>query len=48
MVLQTKGHYVDIADHVRLHITERSNKDTIKETLKWDITLLAMLKKSTM
>ncbi|WP_300435510.1 IS1595 family transposase [Christiangramia sp.] len=27
--------YVDIADYVELHITEKSNKDTTKETLKW-------------
>ena len=27
--------YVDIADYVELHISEKSNKDTTKETLKW-------------
>lgn len=27
--------YVDIADYVELHITEKSSKDTTKETLKW-------------
>ena len=27
--------YVDIADFVELHITEKSNKETTKETLKW-------------
>lgn len=27
--------YVDIADYVELHITEKSNKETTKETLKW-------------
>ncbi|MEN5133469.1 transposase, partial [Elizabethkingia anophelis] len=27
--------YVDIADFVELHITEKSNKETTKEILKW-------------
>lgn len=27
--------YVDIADFVELHITEKSDKDTTRETLKW-------------
>ena len=27
--------YVDIADYVELHITEKSTKDTTKETLRW-------------
>lgn len=27
--------YVDIADFVELHITEKSNKESTKETLKW-------------
>lgn len=27
--------YVDIADFIELHITEKSNKETTKETLKW-------------
>tara|TARA_R110002126_G_scaffold36321_1_gene110652 strand:+ start:870 stop:1586 length:717 start_codon:yes stop_codon:yes gene_type:complete len=27
--------YVDISDFVELHITEKSNKETTKETLKW-------------
>ena len=27
--------YVDIADFVELHITEKSDKETTKETLKW-------------
>jgi len=27
--------YVDIADYVELHITEKSNEQTTKETLKW-------------
>jgi len=27
--------YVDIADYVELHITEKSSEDTTKETLKW-------------
>lgn len=27
--------YVDIADFVTLHITEKSDKETTKETLKW-------------
>lgn len=27
--------YVDIADYVELHITEKSNKQTTEETLKW-------------
>ena len=27
--------YVDIADYVELHITEKSNKKTTEETLKW-------------
>ncbi len=27
--------YVDIADFVELHITEKSSKETTKETLKW-------------
>mgnify|MGYP002795052749 CR=1 FL=1 len=27
--------YVDIADFVELHITEKSNKETTKKTLKW-------------
>jgi len=27
--------YVDIADYVELYITEKSSKDTTKETLKW-------------
>jgi len=27
--------YVDIADYVELHVTERSGKDTTKDTLKW-------------
>ena len=27
--------YVDIADYVELHITEKSSKDTTKETLRW-------------
>lgn len=27
--------YVDIADFVELHVTEKSNKQTTKETLKW-------------
>jgi len=27
--------YVDIADFVELHITEESNKQTTKETLRW-------------
>lgn len=27
--------YVDIADYVELHISEKSDKDTTKETLKW-------------
>lgn len=27
--------YVDIADFVELHITEKSDKQTTKETLKW-------------
>ena len=27
--------YVDIADFVDLHITEKSNKETTEETLKW-------------
>lgn len=27
--------YVDIADFVELHITEKSNKETTKDTLKW-------------
>lgn len=27
--------YVDIADYVELHITEKSNKQTTKETLQW-------------
>lgn len=27
--------YVDIADYVELHITEKSTKETTKETLKW-------------
>lgn len=27
--------YVDIADYVELHITEKSNEQTTKETQKW-------------
>lgn len=27
--------YVDIADYVELHITEKSDKNTTKETLQW-------------
>jgi len=27
--------YVDIADYVELHITEKSSKDTTKDTLRW-------------
>lgn len=27
--------YVDIANFVELHVTEKSNKETTKETLKW-------------
>lgn len=27
--------YVDIADYVELHITEKSNKETTEDTLKW-------------
>ena len=27
--------YVDIADYVEMHITEKSNKETTEETLKW-------------
>lgn len=27
--------YLDIADFIELHITEKSNKETTKETLKW-------------
>lgn len=27
--------YIDIADFIELHITEKSNKETTKETLKW-------------
>lgn len=27
--------YVDISDYVELHVTEKSDKDTTKETLKW-------------
>jgi len=27
--------YIDIADYVELHITEKSNKKTTKDTLKW-------------
>jgi len=27
--------YIDIADFVELHITEKSNEQTTKETLKW-------------
>uniref|UniRef100_UPI0023312ED9 IS1595 family transposase n=1 Tax=Aquimarina algiphila TaxID=2047982 RepID=UPI0023312ED9 len=27
--------YVDIADYVELHVTEKSSKETTKETLKW-------------
>lgn len=27
--------YIDIADYVELHITEKSNEQTTKETLKW-------------
>ena len=27
--------YVDITDYVELHITEKSNKQTTKETLQW-------------
>lgn len=27
--------YVDIADHVEIHVTEKSNKTITKETLKW-------------
>ncbi len=27
--------YVDIADFIELHITEKSNRETTKETLKW-------------
>ncbi len=27
--------YIDIADFVELHITEKSDKQTTKETLKW-------------
>jgi hypothetical protein len=27
--------YIDIADYIELHITEKSNEQTIKETLKW-------------
>lgn len=27
--------YIDIADYVEIHITEKSNKETTTETLKW-------------
>ena len=27
--------YVDIADYVEMHISEKSSKETTKETLKW-------------
>lgn len=27
--------YIDIADYVELHVTEKSDKETTKETLKW-------------
>jgi hypothetical protein len=27
--------YVNIADYVELHISEKSNEETTKETLKW-------------
>lgn len=27
--------YIDIADFVEIHITEKSNKETTTETLKW-------------
>jgi hypothetical protein len=27
--------YVDIADYVELHISEKSSEETTKETLKW-------------
>jgi hypothetical protein len=27
--------YIDFADYVELHITEKSNKETTSETLRW-------------
>lgn len=27
--------YVDIADYVEIHVTEKSDKNTTKDTLKW-------------
>ncbi len=27
--------YIDIADYVEIHITEKSNKETTTETLRW-------------
>ena len=37
---------MDIADFVELHITEKSNKQTTKETLKWYILLCSNAKRN--
>ena len=38
--------YVDIADYVELHITEKSNGKTTKETLKWVHTAISNAKRN--